>query len=216
MNVGGLITRIFKSGNNNDGVPFRATPLSSQSVAQTEAPYFELSRSGKRFHGGTQTITNGIAPVQVLPTTTATLALYNNDSNGNGLALVLDWLNVFLGSGVPAAGLTVMFSVAKPITPPTTNTTGHSSGALSGTANGSKALWGAALTIPANAAWSALVSTFQPAAANVGQGDNYIDLAGRIVIPPGYALCLAVFSGLGTLPLYCVSAQWSEIETDLV
>ena len=216
MNLSGLLTRIFKSANNADGVPFRATPLSSISVAQTEAPYFELTRSGKRFHGGTQVIANGIAPVQVLPTITATLGLYTNDSNSNGLSLMMDWLNVFLASGTPAAGLTVMIAVGKPTNPPSANVAGHSTGALSGTSNGSKALWATALTFPAGVAWSAPVSTFQPAAANVGQGDNYIDLGGRVVVPPGYAMGIALFSGAGTTPLYGASAQWGEVETDLV
>lgn len=215
MNLGGLVTRIFKSPNNTDGVPFRATPLSSISVAQIEPPYFELTRSGQRFHGGTQVIANGIAPVQAIPTVTATLALFNNDANANGLALVLDWLNVLLGAGTSAAGLSVYVTVARPTTAPTANATGYSTGALSGTSRASKGLWASALTFPAGVTWSALTSTLQPAAANAGQGDTPLDLGGRIVVPPNYALGIAVLSGVGTAPLYSVSAQWSEIETDL-
>jgi hypothetical protein len=216
VNLNGLITRIFKSPNNSDGVPFRASPMSSIAVALTEPPYFELTRHGQRFHGGTQLLANAVAPVQVIPTTVATLALYNTDTNGNGLALVPDWLNVYLASGTPAAGLSVMLAVGKPTTAPTANATGYASGPLSGTGRSSRALWGAAVPFPAGVVWSAPVSTFQPAAANVGQGDNYIDLGGRIVIPPGYALGIAVLSGVGTTPLFAVNAQWSEVETDLV
>lgn len=216
MLLNGVINRILKQGNNLDGVPLRLTSASSAAVAQTEPPYSEMTRNGKRFHGGTQIIANGIAPVSAIPTTTATLALYNNDNNNNGLSLVIDWLNVFLASGTPAAGLSVFATVAKPTNPPSANATGMGTAALSGTANGSKALWATALTLPALAVWSAIASTLQPAAANAGQGDNFVDLGGRIVVPPSYCLGLAIFSGVGTTPLYGVSAHWSEIEYDLV
>lgn len=215
MNLSGLITRIFKSPNNTDGVPFRATPLSSIAVAQTEPPYFELTRSGRRFHGGVQVIAAGIAPVQAIPTTTATLGLFNNDTNNNGMALVVDWLNVFLGSGTAAIGATVMITVAKPTNAPTAHAANYAAGPLSGSSNGSKALWGTALTLPAGAVWTAVASTQQAAGANVGQGDNFIDFGGRVVVPPGFALGIAILSGAGTTPLYGVSSQWSEVETDL-
>ena len=215
MKVGGIITRLFKQPSNIGEVSLRMTNNASASVAQVEAPYLELTRSGRRMHGGTQIIANGIAPVAAIPTTAATLALYNNDTNNNGLSLCLDWLNVFLGSGTPAAGLSLFAAVAKPTTAPTANATGYNSGPLSGTASGSKALWATGLTLPATAVWSALTSTLQSGTANVGMGDNFLDLGGRIVIPPSYCLALAILSGAGVTPLYGVSAQWAELELDL-
>lgn len=211
----GIITRIFKQGNNAEGVPFRATNLSSLSVAQIEAPYLEATRSGRRMHGGLQLLSSGIAPVAAIPTTLSQLVLFNNDTNSNGLALCLDWLNMFLASGTPAAGATIMVTVARPVVPPTQNATNYASVALSGTANGSKALWAINLSMPTGTVWTALSSSLQPAAANLGQGDNPIDLGGRIVIPPGYGLGIAILSGAGTTPLYAVHAQWSEFELDL-
>jgi hypothetical protein len=142
-------------------------------------------------------------------------ACYNNDTAGSGLSLLLDWLDVFLGSGTAAAGMTVMAAIGKPTNPPTANPTGYGISSLSGSARGSKALWGSALTLPAGVNWSALSSSFQLAAANVGQGDNPLDLGGRLMVPPGYALCLAILSGAGTTPLYGVSAQWAELEVDV-
>lgn len=211
----GIISRIMPQSNNLDGVPVRLTRLSSLAVAQTEAPYSEKTRSGRRFAGGTQIIANGIAPVQAIPTTTATLGLFNSDTAGAGLSLSIDWLNVFLGSGTPAAGLTLFAAVAKPTSPPSANPTGYGTSSLSGSARGSKAIWGSALTIPAGVNWAAIASTLQLAAANAGQGDNFVDLGGRLIVPPGFALCLALLSGAGTTPLYGVSAQWSEVELDL-
>ena len=215
MILSGLITRFSRSGLNSSGLPIRLSALSSMAIAQVEPPYAEATRAGRHFHGGTQIIANGIAPVAAIPTVTATLALYNNDVNGNGLSLVLDWLNVFLGSGTPAAGLSIFAAVGRPTTAPSANATGYGSAAMSGTSRTSKALWATAQTFPAGVNWSALVSTLQAAAANVGQGDNYIDLGGRIVIPPGFALGIGLLSGAGTTPLYGISAQWSELELDL-
>ena len=210
-----IISRLNKQPTNYDGAPLRSTNFASVAVAQTESPYLEATRNGKRMHGGTQILANGIAPVAAIPTTTATLGLYNNDVNSNGLSLIIDWVNFYLASGTPAAGATLFVAVAKPTTAPTVNATGYSSGPLSGTANGSKSLWATALTLPAGVVWSALTSTLQPAAANIGQGDSPLDLGGRIVIPPGYALGMALLSGAGTTPIYGISAQWAELELDL-
>lgn len=211
-----IITTPSRMANNTDGVPPRGTPLSSLAVGQTEAPYVELTRSGRRFYGGTQIIANGIAPVAAIPTTTATLALYNNDTGGSGMSLQLDWLTFFLGSGTAAAGATLFASVFKPSAgAPSANATGYGSTSCSGSARGTKALWGTAVTAPAGVNWAALMSTFQLAAANVGQGDNFVDIGGRLVVPPGYALGIGILSGAGTTPLYGVSAQWGEIETTL-
>lgn len=215
MNISGIINRYIRQNNNLDGVPIRLTTGSSMTIAQTEAPYCELSRSGRRFHGGTQILANGIAPVQAIPTTAATVGLYNNDTAGNGLTLVVDWLNVFLASGTPAAGLTVLAAVGKPVTPPSANATGYGTASLSNSSRGSKGLFGTALTIPAGVNWSALTSTFQAAAANIGQGDNPLDLGGRLIVPPGNALLLAILSGVGTTPLYGLSLSWAEIELDI-
>ena len=215
MKIDAILTRLFKQPNNVDGVTLRGTNYASLAVAQLEPPYLELTRSGRRMHGGTQIIANGIAPVAAIPTTTATLALYNNDTNNNGLSLCIDWLNVFLGSGTPAAGLSLFAAVAKPTTIPTANATGYNSAALSGTAYGFKALWATAVPLPAGTVWSALTSTLQSGTANVGMGDNFLDLGGRIVIPPSYCLALAILSGAGVAPLYGVSAQWAELELDL-
>jgi hypothetical protein len=68
--------------------------------------------------------------------------LYNGDTGGSGLALDVDWLNVSLGSGTPAAGMTVFGAVFKPTNPPSANPTGYGSASCSGSARGTKALWG--------------------------------------------------------------------------
>lgn len=215
MIFSGIISRLFKQPSNLDGAPVRLSNYASVSAAMVEPFYLELTRQAKRFHGGLQILANAIAPVQAIPTTAATLALYNNDTRGNGLAISLDWINTYLASGTPAAGKTIFVAVARPTTVPTVGATGYGVGSLNASSQGSMAIFAANLTFPTGTQWTALDSDFQPAAANVGQGDNPIDLAGRIVVPPGLALGIAIFSGVGTAPLYGVSLQWSELELDL-
>lgn len=193
--------------------PLRMTGIESLAVAQVEPSRFELSRAGKRFIGGNQIIANGIAPVSAIPTTTATLALYNADARKS---LVIEQLGFWLGSGTPAAGATLFGTVSTgPIaSPPTAMTTGFGIQGASGI-GASKALWATGVTLPGSPAWVQLASTLQLAAVNVGQGDGVINLDGALVIPPLRALGLAILSGAGTTPLYGVSCIHAEIEADL-
>ncbi len=212
MDFNALVRRFTLQG--NGGKPqARATSFESLAVAQVEPKRAELARAGRLFVGGNSIIANGIAPVAAIPTTTAALALYNN-ANAGGRSLVLERLRFWLGSGTAAAGATLLGAVAGPIaTPPTVHATGYAASSASGVGT-SRALWTTALTIP-SAAWVGLLSTLQPAAANVGQGDGEAVIDGGIVIPPGFALGLVVLSGAGTSPLYGVSAEWAELELDL-
>lgn len=198
----------------------RQTIIRSQAVAQVEDPRAELARSGRRFSGGNQIIVNGIAPVAAIPTTTATIALVNMEDPG-GLAIIVNRVSFWLGSGTPAAGATLFAAISpiKIVTLPTTMATGWGWGSSSGSSRTSKALWATAVTMPNPSnrpiAWVALSSSLQAAAANVGQGDNPIDIEGQLLIPPGYALGFGILSGAGTTPLYGISVSASETESDL-
>ena len=104
-------------------VPLRSTGNESLATAQVEPARLEWSRAGYRFIGGTQIIANGIAPVAAIPTTTATLALYNSD---RAQSLVIERLGFFLGSGTPAAGATLLAAVSRTVaTPVTAHATGY-------------------------------------------------------------------------------------------
>lgn len=194
----------------------RFTTLESVAVAQMEPEYVEIGKRGSRYAGGCQVIASGIAPVAAIPTTTATLAIYNTDAD-IGVCIVPDQLSFCLGSGTAAAGATMWLCVtngkvvAASIPAAVAN---YSSQALTKTGNVSVARWGAAVTIPAGSAWFQATTSLQLAAANVGQGDNVANLRG-VIIPPGYAMGIAILSGAGTTPLYSVTAMWSELELDL-
>ena len=214
INFFGLIRRVARGGNSGR-VQARLTQYESLAVAQYEPPYLESLRAGLRFGGGTQVIANGIAPVQAIPTTTATAALYNTSET---YSLIVDQVGFFLGSGTAGAGATLLYGlsngrvVAASIPAAAAN---YSSQCLSTTGKTSVARWGTAVTIPAGTAWVQATSTFQLAAANAGQGDKPAQPTSGILVPPGYALGFAILSAAGTTPLYSLSASWLEAELDI-
>lgn len=199
----------------------RLTQLESQAIAQVEDARSELGRAGRRFGGGCQIIANGIAPVAAIPTTTATLALYNNEEAGGMVYFVRRISAPWVGSGTPAAGATVFacISPSRIASPPTVMVTGYGAASLSGSTRRTKALFATAVTLPstpAAPAWIQIHSSLQLAAANVGEGDGIgTEFDGELVVPPGYALGLAILSGAGTTPLYGLSVTWAEKQVTL-
>jgi len=174
----------------------------------------EMARSGLRFAGGIQTLANALAPVQVVPVAANNvLGFHNLAQSGNAVTLFFDFLSTFLASGTPAAGKTILVSVFRPEAVPNALAQ-YSASSLSG-ANKSSFVRIGTVAVPTGAIWHAVSSDFQLAAANIGQGDTPIDLGGRIAVPTGFCLGVAILSGAGTTPLYGVSAQWVEIDTDM-
>ena len=207
------IDRSVKSSNNTE-VPAVGSVLGSLKTAQVEPPRTLTSAMGRRFYGGTQVIANGIAPVSAIPTTTATLALFNGEYDG-GASLVVERVGFCLGSGTAAAGATLFVCVTstKVATVPTM-ASNYAVQSMSDGSRASRAILGTAVTV-ATSGWFAAASSFQLAAANVGQGGDFYIADGEIVVPPGYAMGLAILSGAGTSPLYSVSCVWSELDLDL-
>lgn len=214
MLMQGIVSRFYKKAMSDAPGQLRLTGQGSMAVAAVEPEAYERARAGRRFWGGNQIIANGIAPVAAIPTTTATLALYNGEPD-NGADLAIERINFWLGSGTAAAGATLFVCVSDgPIATTPTMATGYEVASCSRGGRKSKAVFGTAVTIPADPSWVGALSTFQLAAANVGQGDGVAFLDGGIIVPPRHALGIAILSGAGTTPLYGVSAIWSEIEGD--
>lgn len=219
MQAEGKFRRFVRTALGGAVSALRLTNVESVAMAQVEGANTECARAGRRFFGGNQIIANGIAPVTAIPTTTATLALFNAEADG-GNSLCIDRLGFWLGSGTPTAGATLLATVSpsKIATAPTVNATGYGSASASGSSRQTKARWATGVTLPSSPnapAWVQIISTFQLAAANVGQGDNWVELLGGILVPPGYAAGFAILSGTGTTPLYGVSCAWNELELEL-
>lgn len=206
-----LTGRATKAGNSNEQTA-RGTQYGSLAVSQFEPDWLELSRHGARFHGGCQVIASGIAPVAAIPTTTATLALWNGEEDG-GKSYLMEEIAFTLGSGTAAAGATLFvgLTVAKQTAPSAASN--YDTDSVSAGGKSTRAVWATALTFAAGVAWRQVGGSMQLAAANVGQSERPYNLRG-IIVPPGYALGIAILSGTGTSPLYAVSAQWSELALD--
>ena len=199
------------SGNNQQELLLSI--LGSLKTAQYEPDRALLSAAGRRYYGGCQVIASGIAPVAAIPTTTATLFLWNGEAAG-GASYVIEELNYALGSGTAAAGAALMVCVTNIAQSAPSAASNYASQSCSDGSRATRAVWGTAITV-ATSAWKIASSSFQLAAANVGQGGDPYRPNGALVIPPGYGLGIAILSGTGTSPLYSLSALWSEVQLDL-
>jgi hypothetical protein len=175
-----------------------------------------MTRAGRRFTGIFST--TGQAPVQAVPTTTATWALYNGDPNRS---YVLDNLSAFFLSGTAGIGAGFMCIVTKPTATLPTAATGSAIGSRSNGGLNSKAILATAYTIPTPTGFSQwgfmeMASTLSvaPAAAGTFVG-SAADAQGRVIVPPGQLLGVALLAPAGTTPLYIVGANWHEVELDL-
>jgi len=209
-----LITgRASRAGNSNEQAT-RGTQYGSLAVAQFEPDWLELSRAGHRFHGGCQVIANGIAPVTAIPTTTATLCLYNAEQAG-GRSYLVEEIAFALGSGTPTAGAALLIAVSNgPVATAPTMASNYAVQSMSAGGKATRAVFGTAVTLPASSVWRQVGGSQQLAAANVGQSERPYPLRG-LILPPGYGLGIAILSGTGTTPLFAVSAAWSELALDL-
>jgi hypothetical protein len=192
----------------------RFTFTEALSVAQVEPDGHEMTRAGRRFSIGWNAAPTGIAPVQAIPTTAAQWALFNADS---AKSYVLTALGALLFSGTKGLGGTLLATLfSAPVQ------TGFAAGAavISHSSGGlaSKAALKSAVTIttPTAPNWTPVAEDML-AVATVGPATAMVDRikAGRIIIPPGMGLGLAVLAPAGTTPLYLPIAEWVEIETDL-
>lgn len=195
----------------------RLTGMLSLAMAQTESPYQDMTRSGRRFGaiGGT----TGVAPVQTVPTTAAAWALYNPDSSR---CYVIDEIAFFILSGVPGSGGTI-FHIVSQITatlPPAA--TGSLISQQSGGGLLSKAIFATGYTLPTpvlQTQWSGTPGQqgqVGPGTAIVSIGGLYnAAVAGRIIIPPGKVMGLTMLANAGTAPLYIPLVNWHEEELDL-
>lgn len=210
--VNKVISRFAKVGVGQEEA-LRGTSLQSLAVAQVEHEWLERARGAHTFYGGCGVIANGIAPVQAIPTTTATLAIYNNEPDG-GKALCIEELGAFLGSGTPEAGATLLAAVSLgPIAAPSAASNYATVNSASG-GKSSRVIWATAVTLTTGTKWRAIGSYPQLAAATPGQGMGPFPVRG-LIVPPRYALGIAILSGTGSTPLFSVTAQWSELALDL-
>lgn len=193
----------------------RFTGLQSVPIAQVESEFLEMTRAGRRFMGIFST--TGIGTVQAVPTTTANWLLYNPDP---GRAYVIDQITAFFLSGTAGIGGTLV-GIVSPITATLpAAATGAAVGNASAGGLNSKAVLAVTYTLPTPAGmvqWGILPGQQgQTTGVVPGLGGNYTaDVRGRLIVPPGKALGLALITAAGTAPLFVMGASWHEVELDL-
>lgn len=193
------------------------TPLGSVATASVEPERMEMSRAGRRFVIGNNAAITGQAPVQAHPTTVAQWVILNRASRES---LVFEELGVYLESGTPGVGGTLLCCIAQ--TPSQVATANHAGVGIA-SASGSQRASSAAIvpnitiTQPAAPVWfelgsnsSANVTAFAASASIFHR-----DLRGGIIVPPGFMLGLAVVAPAGSTPLYAPMAMFLEIALEL-
>lgn len=201
-------------------VSARLTANQSLAVAQVEGEGDEITRAGLRYHMSGLGAA-GVAPVQALPSTAAQWLIYNPISNP--VVAFLDRLGVTLLSGTAGAGGAVLACIMPPKFAPNTIPTVSTSGIVVQNANAISAkssnlivASGQTLQNAAAGNWFP-IAEMNPNGTLLGQTylDSGWDIRGKLAIPPGCGIALAVISPTGTTPLYVPIASWREYAADV-
>lgn len=198
------------------------TQMGSIRVAQTEGEGDEAQTAGFRFNMSALGAT-GQAPVQTIPTTAAQWLIYN--PTANPVTAFLEILGTVNLSGTPGSGEVLYACPVAPANVPTTIPTMlasvlvNNSNPVSG--KSSKIVVASAVTLLGTTA-----SNWIPVATGLAK-DGVVavpptamgtcdarDIRGKLSIPPGCGLALAVIAPAGTTPTYAPYATWREYIAD--
>lgn len=213
-----IVSKLQQKFGNGATLSARSTPgLGSLAVAQVEGEGDEASRGGLRYRIGASGVT-GIAPVQALPTTGAQWLLYNPE--GSDVNVFIDSIGEWLVSGTAGAGATVLAALCGasevPSTRPSVTATGL--GLVNcnpRSSRASKLLVVASQTLQNTPRWSP-IAWMNPAGTVLGQTQMVNDdVRGKICLPPGSGLALAVISPTGTTPLFAPCGTYREYSGDI-
>ena len=158
------------------------------------------------------------APVAVVPTTTASFALYNGNAVlGGGYYIHLLKVSCFAVSGTGAVGGSVLVGLSPTVQAAAVSgyagVVGPKSLSSSPSVRTSLAVVGGAITLAGAPVWTQ-IGQIPAASGTVGSGAT-LDVEGLVIIPPGFACGFDVMSSAGTTPLYGWSFIYSEFPTYL-
>lgn len=225
MKIHPEVRRWFTGVMGNGGSPeMAADDQGAQGISNIQGIKSVRAASGVRFRAVNGNGSTFLAPVTAMPTTTATMALWNGSSKRT---LFIDKLGYFLASGTPTAGSALVCCVTTVAQARPTLSTGANGGyagtvisGLGGQSGGnSEAAFVTNITITgAQPAWGIVAANpggVGLAAATFPQHVAFNDhIAGGIAVPPGGMLGLAVLSGTGTTPLFGFEVEWDEYISD--
>jgi len=216
MNLLGKIRRIARSF--GDERTLRMTNFESLASAQVEPSGFELNRAGLRYMLGNSAAITGIAPVQALPTTAAQWVLWNADGT---YTYYFEELGVYLTSGTPGVGGMLLACILQAPAQTGNSVAGASVSRTSrpvASGGGSAMIVKSSVTIttPAAPTWYPIASNPSPNVTAFASSTflEHRNIQGRISVPPGYGLGLAVVAPAGTTPLFAPFGKWCELDSD--
>lgn len=212
----GIYRRFMTLRSGKAPIEARFTHQESLAVAVVEPLGFELTRAARRFMLGNSAAITGIAPVQVLPTTAAQWVIWNDDP---AQSYFLEELGVYLTAGTPGVGGILLGCLFRAPAQTGASVAGATVSSCSGAAAASRAIvkTGVTITTPAAPVWYPVAANPSPNVTAFASAVflEHRNLQGRIAVPPGYGLGLAVVAPAGTTPLYAPYGKWSELETDM-
>lgn len=186
---------------------FHSNEFDEQIVAQGMPPYAEMTRLGD---GWATMATSAVAALVVRPSTVSGFEIYNGYAAG-GKSLIIDRLfsqqlvtsTTGLGGG---AQIWAMVTTAKAAPADGSFAIRGNSGKL----YGGSVIAAAGTTVVANGwfPWGPTVKK-ESAGAVVPGGGLYVEVGGRLIVPPGASLCIQVVSGY-VADTFCSGAGWYE------
>lgn len=193
------------SGSN---LALRQTHQGSLVTSHYEPDYYELARNGQIFTV-TTTVAVAVAPLQVVPTTTAAFVLNNVDTSTSAKVLVPLTVSCYLGSGTADTGMSLFAQCTS--TALATQLTANGTGVVMSNTRGSGtsiAYADSSKTVAGG--WVCLGSIANAASTTPGVGIT-VDCKGLFIIKPTFALGLHVLSGAGTSAKFSYSVTWAEV-----
>lgn len=182
-------------------------------IGELEPKYMEFART-RRLYGANTGAGTATAPVQALPTTTASWALYNPATNTRVLVPLRAYC--WSVSGTTGLGLAMLIgnltTVVATASIPTAYTDSVSAAIMPNSA-ATNAIFGSAVTVPAPT-WNVAAARSQVAAIEVGSGLS-AELHGMYIVEPGFALVGDVLAPAGVTALFGFGFIWGELDLDL-
>lgn len=191
----------------------RGSIYRSMFVDQVQPTKAELVRMGKVFSVSGGVVANGVVPVVDQPTTANTNGLYNNNSVGSNIHLLLLKISVYACSGTLGLGRGVVAGVSGPQAAVPSAGTG-----VVGPKNHMPTSTNSSNAIMTTATASTLTPTLlhlggldTPAAVEIGAGIAF-DVEGLFAVPPTYIFTAHVVAPLGTSAKFLFTFTYAEYQ----
>ena len=183
--------------------------------------YFEACRFNRIFHTFAKTVTVAATHNTPIAAATATPVVGIHNPIGNTRAAVIIRYNATTVSGTPAGGqfaFNALQTTTAPSTPSGSIFAGLLSAATSPQSSTMRAFNNTALTamLPVAGNEIMMLGGVSAIASGVQVNQNGEDIAGMIIVPPGFLLALMAGTGAGTTWVVNASLTWAEIDWPLI